>query len=127
MKNIRKMSRMPVRLSTNSRPSRDSSSPARQPSRVDRVSRRATRHMMRIATVPNTAGATRQPTEFRPNSHSPTAIASLPNGGCTTYSPQAAPLHALKMLVCPAMIRSFALCSGFHSTPCIRIDQASLA
>ena len=65
-KNIRKMSRMPVLLSTNSRPSSESSSPAVQPSSVDRVSRRATRHMTRIASVPMSAGATRQPSEVSP-------------------------------------------------------------
>ena len=65
-KNIRKMSRMPVRLSTNSSPSSESSSPARQPSSVDRVIRRATRHMSRIASVPNSAGTTRQPSELSP-------------------------------------------------------------
>jgi hypothetical protein len=65
-KNIRKMSRMPVRLSTNSRPSSDSSSPATQPSSVDLVRRRATRHMTRIASEPMKAGATRHPTEFSP-------------------------------------------------------------
>ena len=65
-KNIRKMSRMPVLLSTNSRPSSDSSSPATQPSSVDLVSRRATRHMTSTASVPNSAGATRQPSGVSP-------------------------------------------------------------
>ena len=87
-KNIRKMSRMPVLDSTNSRPSRDISSPARQPSRVDRVIRRAMRQISRMASDPNTALENRQPNEFSPNSHSPTAISSLPTSGWTTYSPQ---------------------------------------
>ncbi len=58
-KNIKKMSRMPVRLSTNSMPSSDSSRPAMQPSSVERVSRRAIRHMSRIASEPKTAEVTR--------------------------------------------------------------------
>ena len=57
---------MPVRLSTNSSPSSESSSPARQPSSVDRVSRRVTRHMTRIASVPKNAEAVRQPNEVSP-------------------------------------------------------------
>ena len=96
---------MPVRLSTNSRPSSDSSSPAVQPSRVDRVRRRATRHMTRMASVPNTAEANRQPRVVRPYIHSPTAISSLPTSGWTTYSPQPVPEHAWNRcsLKCPAM------------------------
>ena len=118
---------MPVRLSTNSRPSRDISSPARQPSRVDLVIRRAMRHMTRIASEPKNALATRQPSGFRPNSHSPAAISSLPIGGWTTNSPHAVPEQALKMFVCPARMRLFAFCTVFHSTPCCRMLQASLA
>jgi hypothetical protein len=63
--------------------------------------------MTRIASVPTIAGATRQPSVLSPYSHSPTAISSLPTGGCTTYSPQAVPEQAWKMLVCPARIRLF--------------------
>ena len=105
---MRKMSRMPVRLRTNSRPSSDSSRPATQPSRVDRVIRRATRHMTRTASDPNSAGATRQPSGVSPNSASPTAIRYLPTSGCTMYSPQPVPEHAAKMFVCPASIKVFA-------------------
>ena len=61
-------------------------------------------------------------------------MTSLPTGGWTTYSPQPVPEHAWKMLVCPAMIRLLSqselfegLGSMFHSTPCLRIDHASLA
>ena len=60
-KNIKKMSRMPVRDSTNSRPSSDISSPAMQPSRVDLVIRRAIRHISKMASDPNTALMNRQP------------------------------------------------------------------
>ena len=60
-----------------------------QPSRVDRVIRRAIRHISRMASEPNTALENRQPNEFSPNSHSPTAMSSLPTSGCTTYSPHA--------------------------------------
>jgi len=105
MKNIKKMSRMPVLDSTNSRPSRAISSPARQPSSVDRVSRRAIRHISKMASDPNTALENRQPNEFSPNSHSPTAMSSLPTSGWTTYSPQPAPLHgANRPVVCPCRI-----------------------
>ena len=85
-KNIRKTSRIPVRDSTNSSPSSDISRPAMQPSSVDLVIRRAMRHISRMASEPNTAVANRQPKEFSPNSHSPTAMSSLPISGCTTYS-----------------------------------------
>ena len=96
---IRKMSRIPVRLSTNSRPSSDISSPAMQPSSVDLVIRRAIRQTSRMATVPKTALENRQPNGFSPNSHSPMAIMYLPTSGCTTYSPHPVPLQAWKMFV----------------------------
>ena len=127
-KNIKKMSRIPVRDSTNSSPSSAISSPATQPSRVDRVIRRAIRHISKIASDPNTAEENRQPKEFSPNSHSPPAISSLPTSGCTTYSPHAAvPLHGAKMFACPAAMMSLALLSRLSSTPCCRMLQASLA
>ena len=127
-KNIKKMSRIPVRDSTNSRPSSDISSPATQPSRVDRVSRRAIRHISKMASDPNTALANRQPNEFSPNSHSPAAMSSLPASGCTTYSPHAdVPLHGAKMFVCPAWMMVLALLTRFSSTPWFRMLQASLA
>src|SRR6266567_7713310 len=88
-KNIRKMSRIPVLDSTNSSPSSDISSPATQPSSVERVIRRAIRQISKMASEPNTALANRQPNGFSPNSHSPTAISSLPTSGWTTYSPHA--------------------------------------
>ncbi len=117
-KNIRKMSRIPVRDSTNSSPSSDISSPAMQPSSVDLVIRRAIRHISRMASEPNTALANRQPKEFSPNSHSPTAMSSLPISGCTTYSPHAeVPSHDAKMLVCPAWMMVLALLTRFSSTP----------
>jgi hypothetical protein len=55
--------------------------------------------MTRIASVPKSAGATRQPSEVSPYIHSPTAIRSLPSGGWTTYSPQLLPEHAWKRLL----------------------------
>ena len=128
-KNIRKMSRIPVRDSTNSSPSSDISSPAMQPSSVDRVIRRAIRQISKIASDPNTALANRQPNEFSPNIHSPAAISSLPTSGWTTYSPHAAvPLHGAKMFVCPAwMMRVGVARRRFSSTPWFRMLQASLA
>ena len=124
------MSRIPVRDSTNSSPSSDISSPATQPSSVDRVIRRAIRQISKMASDPNTALANRQPNGFSPNIHSPAAISSLPTSGWTTYSPQAeVPLHRWKKFVCPATIIGLATLasSSFHSTPCFRMLQASLA
>ncbi len=126
------MSRIPVLDSTNSRPSSAISSPARQPSRVDRVSRRAIRHISKMASDPNSALANRQPNEFSPNIASPQAMSSLPISGCTTYSPHPVPLQAAKMFVCPAIIRwlarsgSATVLTGTHSTPWWRMLQASL-
>ena len=127
-KNIKKMSRIPLRDSTNSSPSSDISSPAMQPSRVDLVIRRAIRQISRMASEPNTALANRQPKEFSPNSHSPAAISSLPISGWTTYSPHAAvPPHGAKMFVCPAWMIVLALFTRVSSTPWFRMLQASLA
>ena len=126
-KNIRKMSRIPVRDRTNSRPSSDISSPATQPSRVDRVIRRAIRHISKMASDPNSALANRQPKEFSPNIHSPAAMSSLPISGCTTYSPHAdVPLHGAKIFACPAWMIVLALLTRFSSTPWFRMLQASL-
>ena len=72
---------------TNSRPSTASSSPAKQPSRVDLVIRRAIRASSRIDSEPTTAAANRQPNGDSPKSHSPAAMSTFPNGGCTTNSP----------------------------------------
>ncbi len=82
-----KMSSSAVRLITNSSPSSASSRPATQPSRVDRVIRRAIRASIRIDREPTTATAKRQPNGFSPNIHSPTAIMILPMGGWATNSP----------------------------------------
>jgi hypothetical protein len=80
-----------------------------QPSSVDLVSRRAIRHISKMASEPNTALENRQPSEFSPNIASPTAISSLPTSGCTTYSPHAeVPLQAARMCVLPAWISSLA-------------------
>ena len=125
-KNIRKMSRIPVRDSTNSSPSSDISSPAMQPSSVDLVIRRAIRQISKMASEPKTALANRQPNEFSPNSHSPTAMSSLPISGCTTYSPHPGLLQGWKKAVCPAWISALAFLTGTHSTPWFRMLQASL-
>ncbi len=73
-----------------------------QPSRVDRVIRRAIRASSRMASDPITAAANRQPNELTPNAHSPNAMNSFPAGGCTTNSP---PLE--KMCVSPRTSNEF--------------------
>ena len=55
-----------------------------QPSMVDPVSRRTSRHMTRIISVPITAEEKRQPKGFSPKIHSPKAIIHLPTSGWTT-------------------------------------------
>ena len=85
--NMTKMSSSAVRLITNSSPSSASSSPATQPSKVDLVILRAMRAVSRMASEPTTAAANRHPKGVRPNSHSPPAMRTFPNGGCTTNSP----------------------------------------
>jgi hypothetical protein len=83
-----------------------------------------------MASEPNTALANRQPNGFRPNSHSPTAISSLPISGWTTYSPHAEVWsHGAKKFVCPATMRGLAILASrsFSSTPWFRMLQASLA
>ena len=99
-----KMSSSAVRLITNSSPSSDSSSPAAQPSRLERVIRRAIRATSRIDSDPTTATANRQPNGLRPKIHSPAAMRIFPNGGWTTNSPPLA-----KMCWSPRAISVFRL------------------
>jgi hypothetical protein len=115
--NMTKMSRIAVRLSTNSSPSRASRRPATQPSRVERVIRRAIRAVIRMASDPATATANRQPNGVSPNSHSPTAMSILPSGGCTTYSP----LVPSRIWVLPRASSVLTLLTWSISTPCRRI------
>ncbi len=115
--NMTKMSRIAVRDSTSSSPSRAISSPATQPSRVERVIRLAIRAVIRIDTVPTTATANRQPNGVRPNSHSPAAIIALPSGGWTTYSP-----GPVKMLLLPRSSRALTFEAWLYSTPWRRIE-----
>ena len=62
-------------------------SPATQPSRFERVIRRAVRATIRTARVPTIADMKRQPNVLvklgSPQIHSPSAIIHLPSGGCT--------------------------------------------
>ena len=81
--NIRKMSSIEVRLCTNSKPSRASSAPATQPSKVERNIRRAMRAISRTDRLPTIAAENRQPSGLFPNIASPTAIIHLPSGGWT--------------------------------------------
>ncbi len=78
------MSSSASRDSTNSRPSKQSSSPATQPSRVEPVSRRASRIITATISVPTTADAIRQPNGSMPNRCSPSPMIHLPVSGCTT-------------------------------------------
>ncbi len=119
--NMTKMSRIAVRDSTSSRPSRAISSPATQPSRVERVIRRTIRASIRIDKVPTSATENRQPNGVSPNSHSPTAIISLPSGGCATTSAWV----PSRMLVSPRASSALTWLEWLISTPCRRIDQAS--
>jgi len=93
--NMTKMSRIAVRLSTNSRPSRPSSRPATHPSSVERVILRVIRAVIKMASDPVRATANRQPNGVRPKSHSPAEIMILPSGGCATYSPPPAKMCVL--------------------------------
>ena len=70
-KNMRTRSSSAVRLITTCRPSTASSAPARQPSGVERNSRRPMRHSISTDSVPRTAVMKRQPNGVRPNIHSP--------------------------------------------------------
>ncbi len=83
MKNASKMSSRASRDSTSCRPSKQSSRPATQPSIVEPVSRRASRHITRTMSEPITAAETRQPNGSIPNAFSPSAISHLPTSGCT--------------------------------------------
>ncbi len=110
------MSSSAVRLITNSSPSRASSRPATQPSRVDLVIRRAIRAVIKIDNEPTSATANRQPNGVSPNSHSPPAITTLPSGGWTTNS---APRP--RMLVLPRASSASALLTWLISAPCLRM------
>ena len=88
-----------------------------QPSRVDRVIRRAIRAVIKMASEPTRATANRQPNGVSPNAHSPTAIMILPSGGWTTYSP---PVPA-EMCVLPRVSSAFTFFTWLISTPCLRI------
>ncbi len=83
--NITMRSSSDVRLITNSRPSTAIRPPARQPSAVERSSRRPIRHSISTASVPSSAVMNRQPNGLSPKTHSPSEMTHLPTGGCTTY------------------------------------------
>ena len=80
-KNARKMSSSASRESTKCSPSKHSSSPATQPSAVEPVSRRASRHITSTISEPTTAAAMRQPNGSIPKACSPSAISHLPDLG----------------------------------------------
>src|SRR6476659_8396039 len=86
MKNATKMSSRASRDSTSCSPSKVSSSPATQPSAVEPVSRRASRHMTRTISEPTTAAETRQPNGSIPKDFSPSALNDLPTSGWTLIS-----------------------------------------
>ena len=78
------MSSNAVRDMTNASPSKASSSPASPPIKVDRDTRRTSLIKIDTRRQPKISGATRQPTEFIPNTYSPAAINHLPSCGWTT-------------------------------------------
>ncbi len=119
--NMTKMSRIAVRDSTSSRPSSAISSPATQPSRVERVIRRTIRASSRIDSVPTSATANRHPNGVSPNSHSPTAIIIFPSGGCATSSA----CVPARMWVLPCTSSWLAFLTWLISTPCCRMAHAS--
>ena len=83
VKNATKMSSSASLESTNCRPSRLSSSPATQPSAVEPVTRRASRHITSTISEPTTAAEMRQPNGSIPKAFSPSAISHLPTSGWT--------------------------------------------
>ncbi len=93
-----------------------------QPSMVDLVIRLAIWATRKMDKVPTTATAKRQPNGVSPNSHSPTAMSTLPSGGCTTYSPV-----VVRMWVPPCASnlstrsRFLLLSTALTSTPCFKI------
>ena len=99
-KNARKMSSSASRDSTRCRPSKHISSPATRPSRVERVTRRASRIITSTISEPTTAAATRHPNGSSRTRCSPSAISHLPTSGCTTML--GVPVQ--RPSVCPARI-----------------------
>ena len=95
-----------MRDSTIDSPSTASSSPARQPRRVDLVIRRTMRASIRTASVPSTAGMNRQPNGVTPNIHSPSPITHFPIGGCTMND-----AYPVNTWVLPCRIRWLASCT----------------
>ena len=87
-------------------PSRQSSSPATQPSIVEPVRRRTSRHITSTIREPTTAAAIRQPNGSMPKAFSPSAIIHLPASGWTTIDGFCS--HRPDV-VRPSRIRSFAL------------------
>ncbi len=79
-----------------------SSSPATQPSIVDPVSRRTSRHSTSTISAPTTAEAIRQPKGSMPKAFSPRAISHLPTSGWTTIDG----LSSHRPVVVPSRIAS---------------------
>ena len=104
-KNATKMSSSASRESTKCRPSKHSSSPATQPSSVEPVSRRASRHITRTISEPTTAEAIRQPKGSMPKTCSPSAISHLPTSGWTIIDGSSFQIP----VVVPSRICSFGL------------------
>ena len=103
------MSSRAVRAITKARPSKVSNSPASPPINVDFATRRTSRMVTKINSVPQTSDANRQPKEFIPNSASPNPISHLPTGGCTmNASVFCSPTSGLPAMTC-------ALASPRHS------------
>ncbi len=112
MKSARKMSRSASRESTKCRPSNISRMPATQPSRVEPVIRRTSRHSTSTIRAPATAEAIRQPNGSIPNAFSPSAINHLPTSGWTASD--GSPVHT--PCVCPARMSALMSVFGLPST-----------
>ena len=112
MKNATKMSSSASRDSTKCSPSNISSSPPMQPSTVEPVIRRSSRHITSTISAPTTAEAIRQPNGSIPNAFSPSAISHLPTSGCTAID--GSPVHT--SWTWPARMSSSILFSVLPST-----------
>ena len=105
------MSSSAIRDSTKCIPSKQSSSPATTPSRVDPVIRRTSRTITTTISEPMTAAATRQPNGSMPKAFSPSPISHFPKSGWTAIEA----LSFQRPSGLPARIAAFALAPSVYS------------